>query len=66
MRFRIYGIISASKYIGEVEANTKEEAEEKAWSHENMGCCVCHQCTSEVEDPEILEIELEEIKEDES
>jgi hypothetical protein len=60
MKFKIYGIVTGSKYIGEVEAESKEEAIEKAWELEELYVSVCHQCVKEIEDPEIRDIQVEE------
>jgi hypothetical protein len=30
-KFRVYGKVVATKYIGEFEADSKEQAEEMAW-----------------------------------
>lgn len=60
-KFRVYGKVVATKYIGEFEAETKEQAEEMAWKSEETYISLCHQCTSEAEDPEIHELEVEEV-----
>jgi hypothetical protein len=50
--------VSAGKYIGEVEAETAEEAIKKAWNHKNAACSVCHQCSEEVCDPEFTAVHV--------
>ncbi|MEK3838670.1 hypothetical protein [Paenibacillus sp. FSL R7-0128] len=60
-KFRIYGRVVATKYIGEFEADTKEQAERMAWDSDEAYVSVCHQCSKEVEDPEIRELEVEEV-----
>jgi hypothetical protein len=57
-KFNVYGTVQASKYLGEFEAATPEEAEELALEA-NGHCSVCHQCTSEIEDPEIIKCTVE-------
>lgn len=54
MKFRVYASVVGSKYLGEFEAETKEEAIKMA----EADACVslCHQCDSECEDPEIDEL----------
>lgn len=59
-KFSVFGVVSATKYIGEYEAETKEEAEQMAWDDAYVS--ICHQCSSEVEDPEITELIVEEIE----
>lgn len=59
MKWRAYGKVAGTKYLGEVEADAEEQAIEKA---EALGsCCVslCHQCSDQCEDPEIDEITVE-------
>ncbi len=61
--WNVYADVRGSKYLGEVEAETKEEAEKAAWSDLDFSISVCHQCSSEVEDPEVYEIVVEEMEE---
>lgn len=61
-KFRVYGNIRSSKYIGEYEADTKEQAEEMAW--EDAHVSVCHQCSREVEDPDIDDLVVEEVEDE--
>jgi hypothetical protein len=58
-RYRVYGTVTASKYLGEVEASSEEEAEKKAWAMDVASVSVCHQCSRDVSDPEISEITVE-------
>lgn len=53
-KFQAYGKVVGTKYLGEYEAPTEEAAREMAWrdAHSSM----CHQCSSECEDPEIDEV----------
>ena len=55
MRYRVYGKVVAGKYLGEVEADSKEEAREKAIDElaGEMFIGLCHQCARQAEDPEI-------------
>jgi hypothetical protein len=55
----VYARVSGSKYIGTVEAETEEEALEKGWKHENCYSSVCHQCSDNIEDPEITDLAVE-------
>ena len=59
-KFSVYGKVVGSKYIGTVNAKNKKEAEEKAWEHRNVHVSLCHQCADECDDPEIVEITVEE------
>ena len=59
-KFRVYGTVVGSKYLGIFEAESKEEAEEKALDTSSVS--LCHQCSEECEDPEISKTHAEEIK----
>jgi len=57
-RWHVYGIISASVCVT-VEAETKEEAEDKAASE--LDCpTLCHQCAREIDLGDIYEFQVEE------
>lgn len=61
--WRVTGTVVASTYVGDVKAETKEEAEAKAWDMVDVS--VCHQCDRYVSDPEVSELHLEEVDEEE-
>ena len=54
--WRCYGHVQGSKYLGEVQARSAKEAQEKAYAELECGVSLCHQCTDECEDPEIDEV----------
>jgi hypothetical protein len=56
MKYQIYGKVIGNKYIGEVEADSEEEAIEKGWELDEACVCFCHQCSKECEDPEISDL----------
>lgn len=58
-KYGVYATVVGTKYIGEVEAEDTYEAEELAWEHPNLTVSLCHQCSSECEDPEVDGIALE-------
>jgi hypothetical protein len=58
-KYAVYGVVTGSKYIGEVYASSSEEAKEKAFEHDNCHSSLCHQCSCECEDPEIHEIHVD-------
>lgn len=58
-RWRAWGSVAAGTYIGVVKAATEEEAKEKAFSAAHVS--VCHQCSHSISDPEVIEVEVEEI-----
>jgi hypothetical protein len=60
--YNVYGIVTGSKYLGQVEAFSKDEAEEKAWSELEASVSLCHQCSREASDAEIYKVEVEEVK----
>lgn len=53
--YRVSGTVTASKYLGEFEADSPEDAVEKALESEEAHVSVCHQCAHDVSDPEIHE-----------
>ena len=53
------GIVTASKYLGEFEADSEEEAIEMALNSEEASVSICHQCSHDVSDPEINEANAE-------
>jgi hypothetical protein len=62
-KYRVYGIISASKVIGTYEASSKEEAEDMANDDPNADWYVglCYHCAHEVDIGDIYDINVEEI-----
>lgn len=62
-KFEVSAVFTASKYLGEIEAETKEEAEEKALDmfEEKLYPSICFQCAEEFDDvPVFSEIVAEE------
>lgn len=62
-KFRLYGVVTGSKYLGEVEAETSTEAIEQAGKLDMVWASLCHQCSKECEDPMIHDITAEEVEE---
>ena len=63
-RYRVSGIVTGTKYLGEFEANSEEEAVGMALNSEEAYVSMCHQCAHGCEDPEIHEANAELIEED--
>lgn len=67
-KYEIYALITGSKYLGEFEAANRKEAEALAWDSENCDVGFCHQCADECDEPQINELDvnlvIEEEKED--
>jgi hypothetical protein len=61
-KFNVWATVSGTKYLGEFEAATKEEAEEMALESDAASVCMCHQCSDQCEDPECTAASAEEIK----
>lgn len=66
--YRIYGIATIGKYLGEVTAESKEEALDKAETDDaitaNHHISICHHCSRQMQDtPEITELQAEEVEE---
>jgi hypothetical protein len=51
-KWSVYGRVIGSKYLGTYEADSKEEAEDKAMEAKGS-VSLCHHCSSECEDPEV-------------
>lgn len=60
--YRVYGIWSASKMIGEFKANSKEEAIAAAEKSDEAYASLCWHCSHEIElgDPTPYKFEVEE------
>lgn len=52
-KYRVYGAVTGGKYLGEFEANSPEEATQKALDSDAANVSLCHQCCDQCEDPEI-------------
>lgn len=59
MKYALYGKVVGSKYLGEVEADSVEEAIEKGYALDTCHVSVCHQCSHDIEDPVIDDITAE-------
>ncbi len=59
-KYHVYGHVVGTKYLGEFEAETPEEAKEMAIEAEEAHVSFCHQCSRECSDPEIHEATVEE------
>lgn len=58
-KYRAYAVVTATKYIGEFEANSSEEAEQMAWESENAHVSICYHCAKEVDGAELTEMFVE-------
>lgn len=58
-KYRVYGVVSGSKYLGEFDAETEEQALEMASHSDECYVTLCHYCHSECEDAEITEMVAE-------
>lgn len=59
-KFRVYSIATASVYLGEFEADTKEAAISLALEENPPDAQLCHQCAGEVELGEFYEEQADE------
>lgn len=64
-KYRVYGVMSVTKYFGEIEAPTQNEAVEIAENSDENHASLCHQCSRELEldDYSFQKFEVEEVKE---
>lgn len=58
-RYRAYGTVEGSKYLGEIEARSREEAMQKAWELDSVSVGLCHHCNRQCEDAQVVEIYVE-------
>jgi hypothetical protein len=58
-KWHVYGKVVATKYLGEFESATKEEAEALALDSNTANVCLCHACVKEADDAQIVEAEAE-------
>jgi len=61
-KFRVYGIVSGSKFLGVFEAETEQEAKDLGAESENTHISLCHQCSNECDDAQIHEYQADEVK----
>ena len=63
-QYTIYGIMTAGKRLGVIEAPSKKDAIEIAWADDmianEMYVSLCHQCGGEIDLGEIYELQAEE------
>jgi hypothetical protein len=60
--YRAYGSVVGSKYLGEFEAATPEEAKEMACSSGAASIDLCHHCADECSDGMVEKVFVEEIE----
>jgi hypothetical protein len=62
-KYNVYGIMTASIFIGEYEAESQEEAEDMANrdSNANWMPSLCHQCSNEIDLGDVYKTEVEEV-----
>ena len=61
MKYSLYAKVVGTKYLGEVEADSPEEAIEKGYDLETFHVSVCHKCSADISDPSIEDIEAQEV-----
>jgi hypothetical protein len=60
-KYSVVATVSGSKYLGEFEAATAEEAVQMALESEAAQVCLCHQCSDQCEDPECVAASADEV-----
>lgn len=61
-KFNVWAAVKGTKYLGEFEAETAEQAIELAGESDAASPTLCHQCSSECEDPECSDFTAEQVK----
>jgi hypothetical protein len=59
MKWNCYGLVSGSKFLGTVEADSKHEAEQKAWEELDIYIGICHHCAKQIDGAEITDLDIE-------
>jgi hypothetical protein len=63
MKFRVHGVWTASKFLGEIEAPNAEEAERLALDGEELVdeqyVNLCHQCSGKIDLGDMYKVEVE-------
>lgn len=52
-RWRVFGAVVGTKYLGVWEASSKQEAIDKAMESDIASITLCHQCAQDCEDAEV-------------
>ena len=60
--YRVFGLISATAYLGDVEAESIEEAREAAYELASPHS-LCHECSRKLDIGDIYEVQVEEATE---
>lgn len=58
-KYRVYGVVTGTKFLGEYEAEDEREAENMAL-RENGHVSVCNHCADEIDEPAIDDVIVEE------
>lgn len=61
-KYHVYEIATISRYVGEYEANSPKEAEEKASADGEATFMLCHECARKYDAGDVYEVQVEEIK----
>jgi len=59
-KYRCYGLVTGSKFLGVVESANEKEAIEKAEELSTCYVSICAQCAHEIDEPTITKIVVEE------
>lgn len=64
-KYRVYGVMSVTKYFGEIEAPTQNEAVEIAENSDENHARLCHRCSRDIDldDYSFQRFECEEVRE---
>lgn len=63
-KYRVYGLMMCSKYLGEIEADSQDEAVEIAENSDENHVSLCHQCSRDLDIPDcsFQQFEVEEVR----
>lgn len=59
-KWHIYGVVTGTKYMGMVHADTEKEAQKRGMELDSGSVTLCHHCAEQCSDPEIQDVNVEE------
>lgn len=62
-RFRVNATVAGGKFLGEVEARSRDETISRAFDLDSSGITLCHICSEQCEDAEIVKLMFEPVGE---
>ena len=61
-KYKVYAIYTASKFIGEIEAENEDDARDKAADTGDDNVSLCHQCAGELDLGDCYEYQVDAVE----